>query len=285
MSEPEATPSAEPTPAPTPAADILATPPSAEPTPAAEPISDPAPATEWHDGLTEAVTTHKGFEGLKGKINGVDALAMSYMELQARMGSNAEGGLKPISVDSTPEELTEFFNANGRPAESGDYKFDGLPEGMELDTEKLTERQAGLHQLGLSQAQYEGVMGMHIAEVNEIQDNLQTNQANIRAATEESLRSEWGTDFDKNVKSVAAVAERFGIKDELISTGTINQEFIMKMLHNVSLSTSEDGIVKSKDSGYNRAEELKTVRAQLNKLEYGHPDRRALQEKQVRLSR
>lgn len=241
--------------------------------------------SNWYDGLTESVTSHKGFEGLKGKINGVDALAMSYLNLQSKLGSHEEGGLKPISADSTPEELNEFFNANGRPETPGDYKFDGLPEGMELDTEKLTERQAGLHQLGLSQSQYEGVMGMHIAEVNEIQDNLQQNQANIRAATEKSLRAEWGTDFDKNVKSVAAVAERFGVKDELISTGVINQEFVMKMLYNVSLSTSEDGIVKTKDSGYNRAEEYKNVRQQLTDMPEGTEGRYELMQKMARLSR
>jgi hypothetical protein len=287
MSDPTPAPAADPTPAPTPGGGILdAQPPVPTPAPLDPTPSDPVPADpQWYDGLSEEVTSHKGYEGLKGKIQNVDALAFSYLNLQSKIGSHEEGGIKPISADSTPEELTEFYNANGRPLEAGDYKFDGLPEGMELDSEKLTERNAGLHQLGLSQSQYEGVMGMHIAEVNSIQDNLQQNQANIREATETALNEKWGADYDKNVKSVAAVADRFGIKDDLIKSGVVNQQFIMEMLHQVHLSTSEDGIVKSKDSGYNRADEKKLVMQQLRDLPRNHPDRDALQRKQVELSR
>jgi hypothetical protein len=204
--------------------------------------------------------------------------------LQSRMGSGEEGGLRPITADSTPEQLTEFFNANGRPTESGDYKFEGLPEGMELDTERLTERNAVLHQVGLSQSQYETVMGLYVEEMNMVQDTLQTNQAGVREATETALRDEWGNDFDKNIKSVAAVADRFGVKEELLASGVINNKAVMDMLYKVSLSTSEDGIVKSKDSGYNRQDELKQVRQQLSKLAFNHPDRDALRKKQVRLS-
>ncbi|GAG11787.1 unnamed protein product, partial [marine sediment metagenome] len=122
------------------------------------PATTEAPA-QWYDGLSEEVTTHKGWEGVKGKIKDIDGLAFSYLNLQSKIGSHDEGGIKPISAESTPEELTEFYNANGRPENASDYSFDGLPEGMELDTERLTERNAGLHQLGLSQSQYEGVMG------------------------------------------------------------------------------------------------------------------------------
>jgi hypothetical protein len=57
------------------------------------------------------------------------------------------------------------------------------------------------------------------------------------------------------------------------------------MLHKVHLSTSEDGIVKSAESGYNRKDELKTVMTQLRSLPYNHPDRSALQKRQIKLSR
>jgi len=245
--------------------------------------SSEAPA-QWFDGLSEDVTSHKGFEGVKGKIKDVDALTMSYLNLQSRMGSGEENGLKAPTAESTPEELSEFYNAAGRPETAGDYKFDGLPEGMELDTERLTERNAAIHAAGLSQSQYETVMGLYTEEMNMVQDQLQMNQANIRNETEVALKDEWGTDYDKNIKSVAAVADRFGVKEELISSGVINQQFIMKMLHQVHLSTSEDGIVKAANSGYNRADEYKQVMAQLAALPYNHPDRAALQAKQVKLS-
>jgi len=209
---------------------------------------------------------------------------MSYLNLQSRMGSEEIGGLKAPTAESTPEELSEFFNAAGRPESAGDYAFGGLPEGMELDTERLTERNAELHKVGLSQAQYETVMGLYVEEMNMVQENLQTNQSQVRNATEEALRAEWGNDYDRNMKSVAAVADRFGVKDALIETGVINHKPVLDMLMKVHLSTSEDGIVKPQDSGYNRKDELKQVMQQLRDLPYNHPDRNALQKKQVRLS-
>jgi len=245
-----------------------------------ETVADP----QWFDGLPEEVTSHKGFEGVKGKIKDVGALTLSYLNLQSRMGSAEEGGLKAPTAESTPEELNEFYDAAGRPESPGDYKFDGLPEGMELDTERLTERNAAIYAAGLSQSQYETVMGLYTEEMNMVQDQLQLNQATIRNETEANLKAEWGTDYDKNLKSVAAVADRFGVKEDLIKSGVINQEFVMKMLHQVHLSTSEDGIVKAADSGYNRQEEYKSVMQQLATLPYNHPDRAALQAKQVKLS-
>lgn len=251
--------------------------------PASETPASETPAA-WYDGLPEEVTSHKGFEGVKGKIKDVGALTMSYLNLQSRMGSGEVGGLKPPTAESTPEELAEFYNAAGRPEASGDYKFDGLPEGMDLDTERLTERNAALHEAGLSQSQYETVMGLYVEEMNMMQDNLQTSQAQVRESTETALRDEWGNDYDRNMKSVKSVAERFGVKDTLIETGLVNHKPIIDLLFKTHLSTSEDGIVKPKESGYNRKDELKQVMAQLRKLPFNHPDRRALQEKQLKLN-
>ena len=253
------------------------------------PVVTPTESTEmpaaWYDGLSEDVTSHKGFEGVKGKIKDVDGLTMSYLNLQSRMGSAEVGGLKAPTAESSPEELAEFYNASGRPEAAGDYTFDGLPEGLELDTERLTERNAVMHAAGLSQTQYEAVMDLYTQEMNLMHDNLQTNMTTVRNESEIALKQEWGTDYDRNLKSVANVAEKFGVKDALLETGLINHKAVLDMLYKVSLSTSEDGIVKNPDSGYDRKNELKTVMAQLRSLPFNHQDRPALQKRQIALSR
>lgn len=248
------------------------------------PVESSEVPSSWYDGLSEDVTSHKGFEGVKGKIKDVDGLTMSYLNLQSRMGSAEAGGLKAPTAESSPEELAEFYNASGRPEAAGDYTFDGLPEGLELDTERLTERNAAMHEAGLSQSQYETVMGLYTQEMNMVQDQLQTNMTNVRNESEIALKAEWGTDYDRNLKSVAGVADKFGVKDALLETGLINHKPILDMLYKVSLSTSEDGIIKTPDSGYNRKDELKTVMAQLRSLPFNHPDRTALQNRQIKLS-
>lgn len=252
------------------------------------PVVTPTESTEmpaaWYDGLSEDVTSHKGFEGVKGKIKDVDGLTMSYLNLQSRMGSAEVGGLKAPTAESSPEELAEWYNASGRPETAGDYTFDGLPEGLELDTERLAERNAVMHAAGLSQTQYEAVMDLYTQEMNLMHDNLQTNMTTVRNESEIALKQEWGTDYDRNLKAVANVAEKFGVKDALLETGLINHKAVLDMLYKVSLSTSEDGIVKNPDSGYDRKNELKTVMAQLRSLPFNHQDRPALQKRQIALS-
>lgn len=252
------------------------------------PVVTPTESTEmpaaWYDGLSEDVTSHKGFEGVKGKIKDVDGLTMSYLNLQSRMGSAEVGGLKAPTAESSPEELAEWYTASGRPETAGDYTFDGLPEGLELDTERLAERNAVMHAAGLSQTQYEDVMDLYTQEMNLMHDNLQTNMTTVRNESEIALKQEWGTDYDRNLKAVANVAEKFGVKDALLETGLINHKAVLDMLYKVSLSTSEDGIVKNPDSGYDRKNELKTVMAQLRSLPFNHQDRPALQKRQIALS-
>jgi hypothetical protein len=47
------------------------------------PVVTPTGSTEmpaaWYDGLSEDVTSHKGFEGVKGKIKDVDGLTMRWV--------------------------------------------------------------------------------------------------------------------------------------------------------------------------------------------------------------
>lgn len=248
-------------------------------TPAA---TDP-PAGYW-DGVSDDVKNHAGFEGLKGKIDSQDGLALSYLNLQSTLGQREEGGIKIPTDDSTPEERAAFREKMGVPETAGDYKWEGQPEGMELDTELLAERQAKLHAANYTQEQYAVGMDILADEINGIHAMAQENQVITMANTKEALEAEWGADYGKNVDACAKVAERWGVKEGLMENGSINQLPVMQMLWAAHLSTTADGIVKSPDSGYNRATELKAVDAQLAALDYGHRDRDSLMKRKVALS-
>jgi len=117
---------------------------SAAATPAA---ATPETTPSFWDGAGDDLANHAGFDGLKGKINDRDALAISYLNLQSKIGQREDGSIKPITEDSTPEEIAEYREKMGVPATAGDYQWEGMPEGMELDTERLTERNAKMHEL------------------------------------------------------------------------------------------------------------------------------------------
>ena len=156
------------------------------------------PVGYW-DGVNDDVKNHAGFEGLKGKIDSQDGLAMSYLNLQSKIGSREEGGVKLPTAESTPAELSEYREKIGVPKEAGDYKWEGQPEGTELDTEILTERNAKMHAMNISQEQYSELMSMHNEEVNGIHTMAQEFQAQMQADTKGALETEWGADYGKNL--------------------------------------------------------------------------------------
>lgn len=253
---------------------------SAAATPAA--ATSETPPSFW-DGAGDDLANHAGFDGLKGKINDRDALAISYLNLQSKIGQREDGSIKPITEDSTPEEIADYREKMGVPATAGDYQWEGMPEGMELDTERLTERNAKMHELGINQEQYSALMDMYNQEVNMIHEMAQSNQANVMQETKTALEAEWGANYGKNVDAVARVAERFGVKEALMESGIINSKPVMDMLYKVHLSTNADGVVKNPDQGYNRSNEKKAIQQQLNDLPYAHKDRDGLMKRLVAL--
>ena len=97
--------------APTPVVDNATTAPVAAEAPGsiidAPSTTETAPTEQpsFWDGAGEDLANHQGFEGLKGKINNRDALAISYLNLQSKIGQRDDGSIKPITEDSTPEEV------------------------------------------------------------------------------------------------------------------------------------------------------------------------------------
>ena len=240
------------------------------------------PPSFW-DGAGDDLANHAGFDGLKGKINDRDALAISYLNLQSKIGQREDGSIKPITEDSTPEEIAEYREKMGVPATAGDYQWEGMPEGMELDTERLAERNAKMHELDINQKQYSALMDMYNQEVNMIHDMAQSNQANVMQKTKTELEAEWGANYGKNIDAAARVAERFGVKEVLMETGLINHKPILDLLYKTHLSTNADGVVKNPDQGYNRTNEKKAIQQQLNDLPYAHKDRDGLMKRLVAL--
>lgn len=247
-----------------------------------ETTSNNEETSNWFDNLSDEVKSMEGFDGIKEKIKDVDSLASAYINLQKHLGKKSEADLKIPDADASDEEKAEFFEKIGRPKEAGEYKWD-TPEGFEVDSEVLTERNAKLHELGITQDQYQGIMDIYAEEVDRINGNWLQDEKQVISESEQALKEEWGNDYQKNIDGVAKMAEKFGLKDTLMETGLINHLPVLQMLHKVRLSTTEDGIVKTPDSGYSREDEIKQIRNSKAFLDRGHPDHDKVMKKLVSL--
>lgn len=144
--------------------------------------------------------------------------------------------------DAKPEEVSAFHKALGVPEKADDYEFQAA-EGVEHDpkmtdwakktfhTANLTKDQAGI----ISQA-WDGFMtGM-------VEAQKEASEKAVKEATE-TLKKEWGADFDKNLELTKRGWKKFAdtefdaFCDE---TGVGNHPALVKFIHNVGKAMGED---------------------------------------------
>jgi hypothetical protein len=174
---------------------------------AAQPTGFTAPA-EWAE-----VETYKPFfvEKDGAKIFDVPALAKSYADTKA---------LIPVV-----------------PAKADDYKFE-FPKGLQIDEAKFNLEREAAKNLGLTQAQFEGLHKHAIAEYVRVSEAVAAEGEKVKA----ELTREWGgpQKFEENKVKVEKAAELFFGKDVFKQEVLQNNPVIMRGLLKIATKLSED---------------------------------------------
>ena len=155
--------------------------------------------------LTNTVAKYKSPEGLlKGAAN-----------LISFAGKKVEGVIVP-NEGSTEQEIAEYRQAIGVPESptAYDLKPENLPEGMGWDEGLSSEWQNVFHDVGLSQEQAAKIAQSYTDITNnQLQNALQTNQANIEGEMEQQraeMQKQWGDKYDTNLQNAVNMASTMG---------------------------------------------------------------------------
>jgi len=155
--------------------------------------------------LTNTVAKYKSPEGLlKGAAN-----------LISFAGKKVEGVIVP-NEGSTEQEVAEYRQAIGVPesATAYDLKPENLPEGMGWDEGLSSEWQNVFHDVGLSQEQAAKIAQSYTDITNnQLQNALQTNQANVEGEMEQQraeIQKQWGDKYDTNLQNAVNMASTMG---------------------------------------------------------------------------
>lgn len=155
--------------------------------------------TSWRDKLPESLKTSKTL----AKFTSEEALAKSYVELEAKLGK----GVSMPEKDASPEEWDKFYSKLGRPKQASDYAIEPV-EGFEVDDDNLTELKAAFHKAGLTVSQANAVF-KHIA--SQAAGNMSAQQEALAKAQEEhmaALQEAWGPKYNERVE----LTKRFILK-------------------------------------------------------------------------
>lgn len=147
------------------------------------------------------------------------------------------------TVDATPEAEAEATaeSTEGDAVEYGEFE---TPEGIELDAALLDEAKPLFQDLKLSQDQAQKLVSFFSDYQLKMAESQGALQKEVAENWTSEIKTEWGNQFDANVeiakKAVAYAGE--GFSKMLLETGMGNNPEMIKFMHRVGASLSEDAM-------------------------------------------
>ena len=219
------------------------------------PMETPAEVAQGgsgHDFLSmipEELRSHPSLSPIKD----VENLARSYVNAQRLIGADKI----PMPHNPTDEDLDRIYSRLGRP-ESPD-KYNLSVDGNIITEEVATQYADIAHKLRLTPEQASGVLDYYKSVVeNTGVANMQQSETQRKEA-EETLRQEWGSNYDAIVQRAARTAQEFAnpeIFDLDLADGSKlgnNPEFIKafaKIAEFRQSVTSEDTVSEAPETSF-----------------------------------
>ena len=179
-----------------------------EPTQPSVPVETPAEVasgsgsrSEFLQQLPEEIRDHPSLQS----INDVGNLGLSFVNAQRLIGADKI----PLPKNPTEDDLSNIYSKLGRPDEPSGYA-------IQADGQILTEGDVNTytdiaHKLGLSKAQANGILDYYRSSIQQTTEAMSKDAQQEKQMIEESLKAEWGANYDAKVNQAnRAVADIAG---------------------------------------------------------------------------
>tara|TARA_R110000824_G_scaffold64937_9_gene169528 strand:+ start:150 stop:986 length:837 start_codon:yes stop_codon:yes gene_type:complete len=187
---------------------------------------------DWKSTLSEDLRNDPTLKNFKD----VESLAKTVVHQQKQMGNR-------IPIPKTPEEHMEVYNKLGRPETADKYEV-AVPE---THTEYIGEDQINqfknvAHNIGLNNEQVKQLIDFQVKNIDAQAQRYQTDIAVQKQHTEESLKKEWGHEYDINVRNARRALQVYGDPEitELMNGEAGNIPAVVKMFARLGKEVTED---------------------------------------------
>ena len=187
---------------------------------------------DWKSTLSEDLKNDPTLKNFKD----VESLAKTVVHQQKQMGNR-------IPIPKTPEEHMEVYNKLGRPETADKYEV-AVPE---THTEYIGEDQINqfknvAHNIGLNNEQVKQLIDFQVKNIDAQAQRYQTDIAVQKQHTEESLKKEWGHEYDMNVRNARRALQVYGDPEitELMNGEAGNIPAVVKMFARLGKDVTED---------------------------------------------
>lgn len=201
--------------------------------------------TQWYDGLNldeESVSTiqNKGWQD-------ANSIIKSYRELEKFSGQDKNDFIKVGKNEDGTFDYTELYSRIGKPEKEEEYEIG------ESDFAKEARKVLFENNITKSQAKaLQEFIDSYADKTNEAAENARIEELNARnEAAAETLKKEWGANYDKNVELAKTVVAEFGLTNEQLDTlgDVMGADKVANMFLRMAKTTDADN---KPLSGYNQ---------------------------------
>lgn len=204
--------------------------------------SEPAPAPvadvggDWRDNLDDDA---KGYLETKG-WESPDNVLTGYRELEKAWGDPNK--IVMPAEGAAPEDVDQFFQKIGKPAEAKDYNL-VAPENYEAYSTDLADTFRGkAHELHLTGSQAQGVHDWFVENQMSSQQEFAEQTTQKFNEQDAAVRKEFGANFDNQMKMARVGAEKFGdaeFVEMLTENNLINHPSFVRVFGNIGRAVSD----------------------------------------------
>jgi hypothetical protein len=244
-------------PAPAPAAGEAAATPAAAPAPAPAGSGEGTPGGDGAGPAGSALAAGKGAEGAAGADgdggtgSGVAAIPEKFIVKNEK--GEVDQAASAAKVADAYAKLEKKLGEGNRPKTAADYKMPELPEALKdakLDTAMNEQFRAEAHRAGLSQSQFEFVMGKYLDLAPQLVDGAASLKAEDAVA---ELKTAWGKDYQANAanawRGMTQIAQVAGLTVDQVEAELGNSPAFNRIMAAVGAQMREDQSINTSGQG------------------------------------
>ena len=187
---------------------------------------------DWRSSLPDELKNDATLQNFKD----VESLAKTVVHQQKVLGSR-------IPIPKTDEEKSELYTKLGRPESGEAYDFT-IPDTHKshFNEDQVKEFRNVAHQIGLNNEQTKALIDFQVKSVDHEIQRQSTDLTVTKQATEDTLKKEWGYDYDKQVRNAQRALQVYGNEElnELMNTEAGNIPAVIKLFARLGSEVTED---------------------------------------------
>ena len=198
-----------------------------------------APAPSWREHVPSDLASHPALQN----ITDMSGLVKGYVESQDAL----EKRVQVPTDQSSPDDWNAFYKSIGRPDTPEGYAEALKDEGFQW-AEGSEVLQKAVHDAGLTAKQ----VSMLSKTINEMGAAQQADAEKTQDNVIQSLRGEWGKNFDQRLGLAREAVKQFGtegINEMLSRTGAGNDPAFIKMMSQVGQTLADQGMIDGQSFG------------------------------------